>query len=486
VLCRSILAQTGPVGMWHANNGTPDPWELVLRADGPNGLVGAVSSCASNREALEIFDGTFEGNRVTFKCRSGDGQRTLTLSGVLNGDEVVFTWEKQVQEGGNRNARDMLFDDASPRTFTAKRVPEISDAFTQAADQMRRHPVVTFDRILHAEREPQNWLTYSGTLSGARHSLLTQITPANVKNLELVWIWQAQTQLRFEATALVEDGVLYTVQPPNDVVALNAATGRVLWTYSHKPLPRARASGGGGRPNRGLAILGGALFLGTLDAHLLAIDAFSGKLIWDTTVANAADPVCERACYVITHAPLVVKDKVIVGVGGGEGPIRGFVAAFDAKTGKEAWRFYTVPAAGEPGVETWSGESWKTGGVGVWNTGTYDADLNLTYWGTGNPYPTEIGHEKGGGEARLGDNLFSDSVVALDADTGKLRWHYQFTPHDNMDWDATEIPVLAEIDWQGQRRKVMLMANRNGLMYVLDAVTGQFLLGKPFVEVNWM
>jgi alcohol dehydrogenase (cytochrome c) len=316
---------------------------------------------------------------------------------------------------------------------------------------------------------------------GQRFSPLTQITPGDVKNLELAWIWQAQSQARFEATALVVDGVLYTVQAPNDVVALNAATGRVLWTYSYKPVPRARASGGGGQPNRGLAILGGTLFLGTLDAHLLAIDAFSGKLIWNTTVADAVDPVCKGSnCYVITHAPLVVKDKVIVGVGGGEGPIRGFIAAFDVKTGKEVWRFYTVPAAGEPGSETWSGDSWKTGGGGVWNTGAYDPDLNLTYWGTGNPYPPWDG------KTRLGDNLYTDSVVALDADTGKLKWYYQFTPHDVMDWDATEIPVLADIQWQGQARKVMLFANRNGLMYLLDRTTGQFLMGKPFVEANWM
>jgi alcohol dehydrogenase (cytochrome c) len=278
----------------------------------------------------------------------------------------------------------------------------------------------------------------------------------------------------YQATSLVADGILYTVHG-NDVVALDGATGRVLWTYPYEP---TRYSGR--RANRGLAILGDTVYMGTLDAHLLAIGAYTGKLKWNVTVANAADPTCgEGRCYSITLAPLVVKDKVIVGPAGGEGLIRGFIAAFDAATGSEVWRFETIPPPGEPGNETWSGDSWKTGGAPVWNTGTYDPDLNLTYWGIGNPAPYDP-------NSRLGDNLYSNSVVALDADTGKLKWHYQFTPHDEADWDATQVPVLTDIDWQGRPRKVMLFANRNGLIYVLDRTTGQFLMGKPFVEVNWM
>ena len=484
--CALTYAQTGPVGTWKVEGvGVPFPWELVLRADGPNGLVGAVSSCASRQGAFEISEGEIAGNTITFKCKSGDGQRTVTLSGRIAGDEIAFRWQKQFPEGGVPGPpTDGLFGESAPPQFVAKRAPNATDAIAELADRARRY--VTFDRILHASQEPQNWLTYSGTVNGQRYSPLTQITPANVKNLELAWLWQAQSSLRFEATSLVVDGFLYTVQAPNDVVALDAKTGHLLWTYPYKPLPRARASGGGGQPNRGLAILGDKLFMGTLDAHLLAISASTGKLLWNTTVADAEDPACQRLCYVITHAPLVVKDKVIVGVGGGEGPIRGFIAAYDVVTGKEAWRFYTIPAAGEPGNETWSGDSWKTGGGGVWNTGAYDPDLNLTYWGTGNPYPWSTANDAEGGNTRLGDNLYTESVVALDADTGKLKWHYQFTPHDNMDWDATEVPVLTDIQWQGQARKVMLFANRNGLMYVLDRVTGEFLMGKPFVEVNWM
>jgi alcohol dehydrogenase (cytochrome c) len=250
---------------------------------------------------------------------------------------------------------------------------------------------VTFDRVLNADREPQNWLSYSRTLDNQRYSPLTEITAANAGNLQLQWVWQARSLEKFEATPLVVDGVLYTVQAPNDVVALDAATGRVFWTFPYQPAPEARTCCG--RVNRGLAILGDTLFMGTIDAHLLAIDARSGQLIWDATVASAKDR------YSITHSPLVVGDKVMVGTAGGDGPIRGQIAAFDVKTGEERWRFFTIPGPGEPGNETWSGDSWKTGGTGVWNAAAYDPETNLAFWGTGNPAPDWDGR------VRLGDNL---------------------------------------------------------------------------------
>jgi len=331
---------------------------------------------------------------------------------------------------------------------------------------------VTFDRILHGDREPQNWLSYSGTLMNQRFSPLTQITAANVKNLQQQWVWQAKSLEKFEATPLVVDGVMYTVQAPNDAVALDAVTGRVFWTYAYTPAPEGRPCCG--RVNRGLAILGDTLYMGTIDAHLIAIDAKSGKPLWNTVVAKASDR------YSITSSPTIVKDKVIIGTGGGDGPIRGYISAFDAKTGKEVWRFNTIPGPGEPGHDTWSGDSWKTGGAGVWNSGAYDPETNLVFFGTGNPAPDWDGRE------RLGDNLYSDSVLALDADTGKLKWHYQFTPHDELDYDSTQVPVLADIQWQGKPRKVMLWANRNGVMYVLDRTTGEFLKGKPYVKTNWL
>jgi alcohol dehydrogenase (cytochrome c) len=332
---------------------------------------------------------------------------------------------------------------------------------------------VTFDRILRGDAETQDWLTYSGSVSGQRHSVLTQIAPDNAKNLELQWVFQVRSLEKFEATPLVVDGVMYTVQPPNDVVALDAATGRVYWVYPYVPSPLSRLCCG--RVNRGLAIFGNTLYMATIDGHLIAIDAKTGGLVWNVTVSGARP----ETGYSFTVAPLIVKDKVIIGSAGAEYGIRGFLAAFDARTGKEVWRFNTIAGPGEKGHESWSGDAWKNGGGSIWVTGSYDRDLNLTYWGIGNPGPDW------NGDVRPGDNLFSDSVVALDADTGQLKWHFQFTPHDLYDYDSVQVPVLGEINWQGSMRKVLMLANRNGIFYVLDRTTGQFLIGKPFTKVTW-
>jgi alcohol dehydrogenase (cytochrome c) len=341
---------------------------------------------------------------------------------------------------------------------------------------------VGYDRVLNAAREPRNWLTYSGGYLSNRYSGLTQITPANVKNLEMKWMYQAAVAGGWQATPLVVDGVMYVTQRPNDVVALDARTGRAFWIYRHTIAPNQIVCCGAN--NRGLAILGDTLFMGTLDAHLIAIDAKSGRPVWNTQVGDS------KAGYSLTLAPLVVKDKVIVGVGGGEFGIRGFVAAYDARTGREVWRFYTIPGPGEPGSETWKpcpegsetfcdGEAWKHGGGSIWVTGSFDPDLNLTYWGVGNAGPDW------NAEQRPGDNLYTDSVVALDADSGRLRWHYQFTPHDRYDYDSVQIPILADLNWNGAPLKAMLWANRNGNFYVLERETGRFLVGQPFVKVNW-
>lgn len=333
------------------------------------------------------------------------------------------------------------------------------------------HAQVSFERLLRAADEPHNWLTYSGAYDSQRHSRLRQITPANIRNLEQKWVFQAQSLEKFETTPLVVDGIMYLTQAPNDVVALDARTGRVFWIYRYYPSPDARPCCGS--VNRGLAILGDTLFLAALDAHLVALDARSGRPLWKTKVAEAS------AGYAMTLAPLVVKDKVIVGVAGGEFGIRGFISAYDARTGVEAWRFYAIPGPGEPGHETWRGDDWEHGGASIWITGSYDSDLNLTYWGIGNPGPDW------NPDQRPGDNLYSDSVVALDADTGKLRWHFQFTPNDPYDYDSVQVPVLVDTNWNGGPRKLMLWGNRNGFFYVLDRVTGQFLSGTPFVRVNW-
>jgi len=330
---------------------------------------------------------------------------------------------------------------------------------------------VSSERLLHADDEPQNWLTYSGSYASQRYSPLHQVDAANVKNLELKWVFQAQSLQKFETTPLVVDGIMYLTQPPNDVVALDARTGRAFWVYHYAPSPAARPCCG--IVNRGVAILGDSLFMATVDAHLVAIDAKNGHALWNVQLAEAA------AGYAMTLAPLVVKDRVIVGVAGGEFGVRGFIAAYEARTGKQAWRFDTIPKPDDPGHDSWRGGDWEHGSAAVWLTGSYDPDLNLTYWGTGNPGPDW------NPDQRPGDNLYSDSVLALDADTGKLKWYFQFTPHDPYDYDSVQIPVLVNANWNGNPRRLMLWGNRNGFFYVLDRVTGKFLAGRPFVKVNW-
>ncbi len=330
---------------------------------------------------------------------------------------------------------------------------------------------VTYERLLNSENEPENWMTYNGDYSGKRHSQLSQINRDNVEDLELKWLLQNQVFGAWQSNPIVVDGVMYITQRPNDVIAMDPVTGRVFWMYKHTPAENARVCCGAN--NRGIAILGDKVYMGTLDARLIAIDRINGEPLWNIEVGDV------NLAYSITMAPLIVKDKVMVGVGGGEFGIRGYVVAYDADTGEEAWKFYTIPAPGEPGHDSWDDEDWEHGGAPVWITGSFDPELNLTYWGVGNPGPDWNPHQ------RPGDNLYSDSVIALDADTGELAWHFQFTPNDGYDYDSVQVPVLVDRQWQGEQRKLMLWANRNGYFYVLDREDGEFLLGEPYVKVNW-
>jgi len=332
---------------------------------------------------------------------------------------------------------------------------------------------VTDDRLLRAALEPASWLTYSGGYQSQRHSRLRQVNRANVTQLQLRWALQLPDSGKemIEATPLVADGVMYVTQPPDKVLALDADTGHMLWSY-RRDLP-ASLPLCCYRSIRGVALLGDRVYVGTLDGRLVALDGRTGAVVWDVAVA------APQAGYSVTGAPLAVKGNVIVGVGGGEFGIRGFLDAYDAATGRRAWRFYTVPGPGERGHDTWSGDSWKTGGAPTWLTGSFDPSTNLVYWGVGNPSPPYQGDE------RRGDNLYSNSVVALDADTGQLKWHFQFTPHDEHDWDSCQIPVLVDRPFRGAPRRLMLWANRNGFYYVLDRGTGQFLLAREFVKQSW-
>ncbi len=326
---------------------------------------------------------------------------------------------------------------------------------------------VTAQRLVDSAKEPQNWLMYSGDYAGRRFSALEQINTSNAASLVPKWAYQTMAGGKFETTPLVVDGILYGTGQDNRAFALDARSGRPIWQYQRALAADIRPCCG--RVNRGMAILGDKVFLGTLDAHVIALDAKTGSVVWDVTTVDY------RKGYSITLAPLAIKNLVIIGVSGGEYGIRGFIDAYDAATGERKWRFYTVPGPGEPGHETWEGDSWKIGGAPAWITGTYDPATNTTFWTTGNPSPSNRG------EGRAGDNLYSNSLLALDPDTGKLKWHFQFSKHDEHDYDATQVPVMVD---QGERHMI-LQANRNGFFYLIDRTNGKLVFANPFAKVTW-
>jgi PQQ-dependent dehydrogenase (methanol/ethanol family) len=320
--------------------------------------------------------------------------------------------------------------------------------------------------------KPGEWPSYHGHLSGNRYSPLDEVNAENVAHLAAKWMFPIGNSKRLEVTPVVADGVMY-VTAANEVYALDARSGRQIWHYG-RTLTKGVIGDAESGINRGVAVLGGRVFMATDNAHLIALDRTTGHLLWDTEMADF------RKGYGATSAPLVVNDLVISGTSGGDEGARGFVAAFSAETGQRVWQFWTMPAPGEPGSETWVGRAIEHGCVTGWLTGTYDPETGLVYWPTGNPCPDYNGDE------RKGDNLYSSSVVALDAKTGKLRWYFQFTPHDLHDWDAAETPMLIDAEFQGRPRKLLAQANRNGFFYVLDRVTGEFLLGQPFIHrLTW-
>lgn len=332
-------------------------------------------------------------------------------------------------------------------------------------------PHITSQDLLNGLSDPTKWLSYSGDYNGHRHSPLTQITPVNVHQLAPQWTFQTGTLGSFQTTPIVVDGVLYVTGFNNYAWAIDARSGRQFWRYRREPPDVPTCCG---NVNRGFGVLGDRLFMTTIDAHLLALDMKTGTVVFDVELADY------KVGYSATIAPLVVKDKVIVGIAGAEYGIRGFIDSYDAESGRLSWRFHTVAGPGEPGGDTWPpGDAYLRGGGSVWVTGTYDPELNLVFFGTGNPGPDYYS------QTRSGDNLYTASLVALDADTGKLRWHYQFTPHDVHDWDATQVPVLGELTINGTPRKVVMFANRNGFFYTLDRVTGKVIVAKPFVETTW-
>ncbi|HLZ40859.1 MAG TPA: PQQ-dependent dehydrogenase, methanol/ethanol family [Candidatus Sulfotelmatobacter sp.] len=326
---------------------------------------------------------------------------------------------------------------------------------------------VTPDRLANSAKEPQNWMTYSGDYSGKRYSALDQISVINANGLVPKWVYQTAATGKLETTPLVVDGIMYATAQDDRAFALDARTGRPIWMYQRQLPGDIRPCCG--RVNRGMAILGDKVFLGTLDAHVIALDAKTGNVVWDIPAADY------RTGNSFTVAPLAVKNLIVIGISGGEYGVRGFIDAYDADTGARKWRFYTVPGPGEAGHDTWEGNSWKVGGAPAWNTGTYDPATNQIFWPTGNPAPSNRG------AGRAGDNLYSNSLLALDADTGKLNWYFQFTKHDEHDWDATQVPIM--VDAGG--KKLIAQADRNGFFYVLDRTTGKLISATAYGKTTW-
>ena len=331
---------------------------------------------------------------------------------------------------------------------------------------------VSNEKLLEGTADTSGWYMYGGSYESWRYSPIKKINKRNVSKLRPEWIFQTGTSGQMGGSPVVADGVMYLTAPYNNVWALNAKTGETLWHYE-KDLPSDLRLCCG-PANRGVAISGKNIFMATLDAYLLALDRVTGEVVWEVKLEEY------KTGYSTTNAPIIIDDLVITGISGGEYGARGFIDAYEVSSGKHVWRRYTVPSAGEPGSETWAGDSWKTGGGPSWATGTYDAKTKLLYWPTGNPSPDW------NGDSRKGDNLFTNSVLALDPATGDMKWYFQFTPHDVWDYDSTNGIVLTDLEIKGEKKRVLLQPNRNGYVYVLDATDGQYIHAFQYTDrLNW-
>jgi alcohol dehydrogenase (cytochrome c) len=438
-------------------------WEAAVQ-------YSSIASADDRRAGARIFQ-----DRCSV-CHGNDGSGgsvgpSLTRSGLSHGDSDLAIY-KVVRDGVPGTAMPSAGLSMPELLRVTAYVKTLQAHLPEYQEPPRLSVNVGRERLQAAGTNTNEWLMYSGSYDGWHHTSLAEITPANVAQLRVRWIRQFDiSSQNIEATPLVVDGVIFIAADAGHIFALDAKTGDVIWQYK-----RAIPSGlplAFGPVNRGLAVSGSTLLFGTSDGYLVALGANDGKLIWETSVASPSSG------YSVTGAPLVVNGSVIVGISGGEFGIRGFLAAYDVSNGEQQWKFYTIPGPGDVGHETWENDAWQTGGGGAWITGSYDSSTDLLYWGVGNPSPDFLG------DVRPGDNLFTASVIALHASTGKLAWYFQFTPHDEHDWDSAQTPVLADLLINGVVRKVICWANRNGFYYVLDRVTGEFLTGVPFVEIDW-
>jgi alcohol dehydrogenase (cytochrome c) len=358
---------------------------------------------------------------------------------------------------------------AKPAAASAQ--PAASPATNGGLDGYTFH-AITQDHLLKGTDDPTYWLMYGGNYAGWRFSPLTDINRDNVKNLKAAWMFQTGIPAQMQASPIVADGIIYLTAAYNHLFALDAVTGELLWRYEHELPDDMRVCCG--PSNKGAAIAGELIFMATLDAHVVALNRKTGAVVWNTEMDRHNDG------FSATVAPLVVRDNLIVGIAGGEYGIRGYIDSYDINTGERKWRRYTIPEAGEPGAETWAGDSWKHGGAPTWVTGSYDPDEDLLYWATGNTAPDW------NGDVRKGDNLYADSVLALDPDTGEIKWYFQFTPHDIWDYDGNTDLFLVNVERSGQMVKALVQPNRNGYVYALDRTSGKYLHGTQYVDkLNW-
>jgi PQQ-dependent dehydrogenase (methanol/ethanol family) len=423
-----------------------DPWAVVkVRMKNGDMLRGFARSQGPHDLQLQAFDGKMH------MLTSAEWEMVET-------EKISYmpALKASVEERRNLIAYLSSLDGVPKGPLTGRGTPVSQEAIRQV-----EHP------------KSGEWPGYHGEPSGNRHSALTQIDSSNAARLKPIWSYTLP-HASLQTTPLVADGVMY-VTAPNQVCALDSGTGREIWCYLRNRGDATLISGDAAKgAQRGAALLGDRIFFTTDDAHLVALNRLTGALMWQVFLPQS------KGKFGSTGAPMVVGDLVVAGVSGGDSPLRGFLAAYKATTGEQAWRFWPVPKRGEPAADTWGGTAIEVGGGATWLTGSYDPSTETLYWPTGNPYPDTDGSE------RKGDNLYTDCVIALDAKTGKLKWHFQFTPHDLWDWDATEPLVLVDAKFKGRDRKLLLQANRNGFFYVLDRTTGEFLLGTPFVErLTW-
>ncbi len=477
--CHMVRGRGGSNGPDLSNAGR----ELTLREmedvlDDPTGQVGArsTSSCPGwafcPQEPWVV---------VNVKRRAGGALRGFARSQGKH-DIVVQTFDGKLHSLTDEEYTDIVREKPSYMPPLKASAQERKDllAYVASLNGIPLGPITepvapVTPAAMDAIQKPMagEWPGYHGLPTGNRHSPLALISTTNAAQLEPKWVYSLPYN-RLETTPIVADGILY-VTGPNQVSAVDAGTGREIWTYTRPRSPANEIAGDAAiGATRGAALLGDRVFFTTDNAHLICLNRLTGALMWDVKMPDSP------GAFGATAAPLVVGDLVIAGMAGGDGPLRGFLAAYKATTGEQAWRFHTIPLRGEPAAQTWKGNALETGGGATWLTGSYDPDTGLLYWPTGNPFPDTDGEE------RIGDNLYTNCVVALDPKTGKLKWHFQFTPHDLHDWDATEPLVLVNAPFKGRERKLLLQANRNGFFYVLDRVSGEFLLGTPFVKrLTW-